>query len=206
MRQQSDIPEGYMRNSQGHLVPIDAINDIDIERDQLVQEIVAKAEELSLSLKMFKYRTLGDIQAFIELSMEKYGVKKGGKKGNVSLSSFDGQYKVQRAVNEYISFDERLIAAKELIDECIHEWVESSGKEIRALIEHAFQVDKEGKVSVGRILGLTRLNIQNEKWQQAMSAITDAMQVSGSTTYVRIYQRVGDTDQFESIPLDIASL
>lgn len=200
------IPTGYMQDIQGRLTPIELIKDIDIARNDLVQELVAHARRTQASLADFKYRALGDIQAFVELSAERYGAKLGGKKGNVTLTSFDGRYKVQRSINETISFDERLQAAKALIDECIHEWVKDSRSEIRALIEGAFQTNKQGDISTSRVLGLKSLNITDQKWQQAMTAITDSIQVNGLTTYVRVYERVGESDQWQPISLDIASL
>ncbi|WP_366515531.1 DUF3164 family protein [Nitrosomonas sp.] len=32
------------------------------------------------------------------------------------------------------------------------------------------------------------------------------MQVAGSTTYMRIYQRVGDSDRYEQLSLDFSKL
>lgn len=40
----------------------------------------------------------------------------------------------------------------------------------------------------------------------AMEAIGEAIQVVGSRQYVRIYERVGDSDQYKSISLDIAGV
>lgn len=203
---QPQAPEGYMKNSAGHLVPVETISDIDLVRDQLVKEVTAKARELQQAMRDFKMNTLGDVEAFIDLSAEKYGVSIGGKKGNVTLVSFDGRHKLQRAIQDSISFDERLQAAKELIDQCIHRWAEGSAAEIRALVDHAFQVDKEGNISTGRILGLRRLSIDDEQWKQAMTAIADSIQITGSQTYIRLYERVGMADQWQAIPLDIAKL
>lgn len=200
-----NIPEGYKRNTQGHLVPIDAIKEIDLARDDLVLEIAAQAKAQSDRLKNFKANAMGDIQAFLELSAEKYGVEMGGKKGNVTLLSFDGKFKLQRAIAEHLVFDERLQVAKELIDGCIHRWAEGSGNEIKALVEHAFQVDKEGKVSTTRILGLRRLDIKDAQWLEAMDAIADSMQVSGSKSYIRIYERQADGESYRPISLDVAA-
>ncbi len=201
-----NIPEGCMQDSKGRWVPVETISDIDLLRDQLVKEVTAKARELQQAMRDFKMNTLGDVEAFIDLSAEKYGVSIGGKKGNVTLVSFDGRYKLQRAIQDSISFDERLQAAKELIDQCIHRWAEGSAAEIRALVDHAFQVDKEGNISTGRILGLRRLSIDDEQWKQAMTAIADSIQITGSQTYIRLYERVGMADQWQAIPLDIAKL
>lgn len=202
----TQIPDGYRMNAQGHLVPVATIKDIDIARDELVREIVNKAKELHSAIARFKAGTFEDIQAFIELSAEKYGAKIGGNKGNVTLMSFDGRYKIQRTVAENITFDERLQAAKQLIDECIHAWSEGVNDNIRALVNDAFRVDKEGDISIGRVLGLRRLDIKDAKWQQAMAAISDAVQVIGSKSYVRIYERQSDIDKWEPIPLDVASV
>lgn len=200
------VPTGYMRNAQGHLVPEEMIAEIDIARDDLVQEVIGNAQRMREQLIEFKRRTMADLYAFVDLSAEKYGVKMGGQKGNITFTSFDGRYKIRIDVNEYITFDERLQIAKQLIDECIRRWAEKSGAEIRALVEHAFQTDKEGKISVGRVLGLTRLKIQDEQWQAAMQAVHDSMQVAGTTTYMRIYQRVGNSDQYEQLSLDFSKL
>ena len=205
-QQKRTIPDGYMEDGKGALWTVDSVKDIDKTRDSLVKEIVAKARKQSEELARFKAAVFGDIEAFIQLSGEKYGVNMGGKKGNVSLLSFDGRYKIQRAVAETLTFDERLQVAKELIDQCIHEWSNGARSEIRALVNDAFQVDKEGRVNTARILSLRRLDIQDEKWLTAMQAIGESIQVAGSKTYFRVYERVGDTDQYKAIVLDIAAL
>ena len=200
------IPAGYMQDAQGKLVPDDMVRDIDKKRDDLVRSIVVDAKRVRDEIVNFKSGTLERIEEFIQLSGKQYQVKMGGKKGNVTLQSYDGKYKVQRAISEYLVFDERLQVAKQLIDDCIHTWTEGSRSEIQVLINDAFQVDKEGRVSTTRILGLKRLNIKDRKWQKAMRAINDSMQVAGSKTYVRIYERVGDTDEYKPIALDVAAL
>jgi len=198
------IPEGYKKDAKGKLVPVDMIKDIDKQRDALVIDLINEAQKQHEALAKFKGDAMTKIQNFIDASGKKYGVKMGGNKGNVTLLSFDGRFKVQRQISEYLIFDERLQVAKELIDKCIHEWTEGSRSEIRVLINDAFQVDKEGKVSTTRILGLKRLDIKDRKWKKAMQAISDSIQVSGSKSYVRVYERVGDTDQYKPISLDMA--
>jgi hypothetical protein len=204
--QNKPIPEGYLRDAKGRLVPTESVRKIDILRDALVIDIVTRAKEQQEQLKAFKAGVFGHIETFIDMSAAEYGVTMGGKKGNVSLLSFDGRYKVQRAVAESLAFDERLQVAKELIDQCIHEWSEGSNANIRALINDAFQVDSAGRVNTARILSLRRLDIKDEKWNTAMKAIGESIQVAGSKTYFRVYERVGDTDQYQPISLDIAAV
>ncbi len=96
--------------------------------------------------------------------------------------------------------------AKSLIDECIHEWMKGSNKNIQALVQDAFKVDKQGKVSVERILGLRRLNIEDERWDRAMDAISDSIQITGSKRYIRVYQRDDASGEYNRISLDAASV
>ena len=203
---QSPIPEGYMRNAQGHLVPLELVKPIDQERDRLVRELVALAKDLNARLVAGKSKMFGDVAAFVELSAEQYGVKRGGLKGNVTLSTYDGAFKLQIATAENVTFDERLQAAKTLIDECINEWAKGSRPEIMVLVQQAFQTDKEGNLNVGRILGLRRLEIADPRWQEAMKAISESVQVIGTKQYVRLYERVGDSDRYVPIALDMVAV
>ncbi|MFD1805579.1 DUF3164 family protein [Pasteurella oralis] len=196
----------YWENAKGTLTPEELIKDIDKARDALVLEWIDKAKTLNKAINAFKTHIFADIQAFVELSAEKYNAKLGGNKGNITLFSYDGKYKIQRAINEHLQFDERIQAAKVLIDECLNEWSIGSRPELKTLIEQAFNVDKEGNLSISRILSLRRVNIQDPRWQNAMQAISESVQVVSSKAYVRIYERQGDTDQYEPITLDIAGV
>lgn len=196
----------FRRNAKGHLVPVDQIKDIDRLRDDLVQQVIGKVKALQEEMSRVKAEISSEVEAFLELSAREYDTAYGGKKGNVTLASFDGQYQVKRAVADHLAFDERLQVAKELIDQCIHEWTASSSSEVQALVEHAFQTDKEGKISTARVLGLRSLNIKDEKWQQAMQAIMDSIQITGSKSYLRFYERQGEDGPHRQIPLDVAAL
>ncbi|PAT00229.1 MAG: hypothetical protein BSR46_03680 [Candidatus Dactylopiibacterium carminicum] len=172
-----------------------------------VREQILSDPELSLEAME---ATFGDIEAFVDLSAEQYGTTLRGVagKGNLSLLTFDGRYKVQRAISESITFDERLLAAKALIDEFINDLTSKPGvpSDLKVLVNDAFQVDKSGNLSVGRVLGLRRFDISDPRWLSAMKAIGESVQVIGSKSYLRVYERVGDTDQFRAIPLDVAGV
>jgi hypothetical protein len=202
---ESKVPEGYMRDSQGRLVPTEMVKPIDLTRDELVKEIVNKALTLSKMLSEFKAKAMDDIEAFVSLSLEKYGVKYGGKKGNISLHSFDGEYRVMVAIADLLMFDERIKAAKELIDECIRDWTSGSKAELRVLINDAFQVDKTGKINTKRVLSLRRLDIKDERWLRAMDAISDSIQIAGAKPYIRIYKRQTN-GEYRQIDMDISAV
>jgi hypothetical protein len=192
-----------MQDTQGRLVPVEMVKEIDRVRDELVRDLIARAEPLRRDLADYRQQALEDIQAFVDLSAERFGATIGGRKGNVTLMSFDGEYKIMRAIDEYMVFDERLQVAKLLIDECITEWAEGSRPEIRTLINDAFQVDKTGRVNTKRVLGLRRLDIQDARWKKAMDAIGESLQTVGSKAYIRIYRRQAD-GSYKQMSLDVS--
>lgn len=199
------IPEGYRENARGCLVPEAQIKEIDKARDELVLEKIAKVKAMQEKLRNLKLEMMGDIAAFVELSAERYGVKVGGDKGNVTLQSFDGHYRIKRQTSETIAFDEGLRAAKALIDECLEEWSRNSPSPLRVLVEQAFQINKEGRINTNAILSLRRHKIEDARWQRAMQAIGDSLQILDSKAYVRFYER-DEQGRYNAIPLDIAAL
>lgn len=205
MTNQAVLAGNYWENAQGHLVPVEAVEPLDVAKDELVREIIAKAVVLQRAMREFKRTTHGDMLAFLDLVAEKYGVKMGGPKGNLTLRTFDGKLKAEINTADYLVFDEQIHVAKAAVDQCIHRWTDGSRSEVRALIEHAFQVDAAGKFSLGRILGLTKLAIDDPEWVQAMRAVRDAIQIVDSKSYIRLYERNAE-GKYLPIPLDIAAL
>lgn len=184
-----DVPDGYMQDSKGRLVPVNLVKKIDVERDELVLAIMQKAVVAATKMKLLRQDILRQIEAFCKRSAEHYGKGLGGLKGNIQLPSYDGKFKILRAVEEHFEFDERLQVAKELIDQCLKEWTEGGRDEIKVIVNDAFQVDQAGRVNTKRILGLRRHDIKDERWKKAMQSISDSICVTASKTYLRFYER-----------------
>lgn len=198
--------QGYWTDALGRLVPDATVSEIDKLREQTVMSLVTEGLDLNKRLAAFKRKAFEDIAAFIEISAERFDVRVGGTKGNVRLTTFARDWKVERSIQEYLSFGEQLLAAKALIDECITEWSQGSRAEIQALVNSAFQVDREGRISTNRVLSLKRIDIKDPKWQRAMAAIHESIQITGTRSYVRIYRRKGEGQDYEAVPLDISSV
>ncbi|HCY15605.1 MAG: sulfate transporter [Curvibacter sp. GWA2_64_110] len=200
------VPPGYWQDANGSLVPVSKVKDIDKLRHKCVSELAEAAKKTSAQLLGFKLSAMQAVQEFVEKSLAQYDVAHGGKKGNITLVSFDGRYKIVRAMQDAIVFDERLQAAKALIDECVKTWSKGSNDNIKVLINDAFQVDKKGSVNTARILNLRTLKIDDEKWQRAMQAIGDSMKVASTKPYIRFYERDERSGEYVPIPLDVAAL
>ncbi|WP_050926377.1 DUF3164 family protein [Vibrio harveyi] len=197
--------QDFRINTQGHLVPLSQIKEIDLLRDEVVMGIVSAAKETQAAMAAFKASSMAKVSDFVDLSAQEFDVKYGGAKGNVQLLSFDGKYKVIRSVGEHRIFDERIQAAKAKIDECITRWSEGSSDQIKALVELAFRVNKQGHIDVNQVLSLRQLNIDDPDWLEAMDAIAESIRVVGKTPYLRVYERQED-GRYKQIALDIAKL
>jgi predicted protein tyrosine phosphatase len=186
------IPEGYMRDAQGRLHPLTMVRPEDKQRDALVRDLYAKFLALRACCTHFRATADADIDAHLELAQERYQVKRGGQVGNLVLSSFDGAIRVVRAVDKLIAFTDEIHAAKTLIFACVAEWVKDARPELAKIADEAFRTDKQGHLSADRILSLLRWDIADERWQRAMQAIKDSIQVQSTRTYLRFYKREAD--------------
>ena len=195
------VPEGCLLNSKGHFVPMDQIPERDQLCDQLVVGRCEKAKVLSTAVGKFRTESLDDIAAFVQLSAEKYKTQIGGKKGNIAVYSFDGRYKMTRKIANCIQFDERLQAAKSIIDECLNEWTAGGNPHARTVVQNAFETDGNGNVAAHKILDLRSIKIDDPKWQRATEAIADAIKIVGTKTYICYYER-GDNGQYNQITID----
>jgi len=208
------IPDGrfkhggdvFMKDAKGNPVPVEMIKPQDLLQDETVRKIMGYWIGLSNQMSRSKVHTFNDIGALEAILAQEYDTPLGGKKGNMTLMSFDGLYKVTVQVADRVDFGPELQVAKTLIDECLTEWAESSRPEIRTVVTRAFNTDKEGQINRSEIFMLLRLDIDDPRWKRAMDAIRDAMRVVGSKTYTRGYQRATNDGLWEPVSLDMAKL
>ncbi|MDO5648842.1 DUF3164 family protein [Paracoccus sp. (in: a-proteobacteria)] len=197
---------------QGRTVPDSMITPADRMKDELAIRLADEAEALQAQIAAFKNRALDDMAAAKALLFEQYGVKIGGPKGGFSVRSYDGATMAEVSVADRIVFGPELQAAKALIDECIEDWAEGVNDNLRILVEDAFAVNKAGRIDTKRVLGLRKLPMKDEagrpdaRWLRAMDAITDALIVDQTATYIRFYRRDPRTNAMAQIGLDFSGL
>lgn len=196
----------YMRDAKGSLVPLELVKPADKLEDETVRKVIGHALDLSDRITRFRGHTMTDLGEFDALLAQEYKVRKGGKKGNRSYQTFDGLQKVVVQVQDTVDFGPQLQQAKNLLDECMNEWAADARPEIQAIITRAFNTDKEGKVNRSEIFMLLRLDITDDRWQEAMRAIREAMRVSCSKEYVRFYTRNNPEANWQAISINIAAV
>ena len=195
---------GYRQDAKGGLIPVSLIKPQHLLEDELVRSVMGFAVALSEQVARFKEHTFDDLGAFEALLAQEYGSTVGGAKGNKTLMSFDGLFKIQVQVADNIVFGPELQIAKGLVDECLNEWSEGARDEIRAIVTRAFNTDKAGQINRAEVFMLLRLEIKDARWLRAMEAIRDAMHVVGSSTYVRCYRRAAFDAPWINVSIDLA--
>lgn len=195
----------YLPDSKGNLATIESVEIVDLLMDEVVRRVVGYALPLSAQIARFKEHSFDDVDSFVALLAQEYGSKKGGRKGNIQLLTFDGLMKVQVAVADNIVFGPELQIAKELFDQCVLEWSVGSHDHIRALIGKAFNTDKAGLVNRSELLSLTKVKIDDDRWNRAVDAIRDAQRVVGSKRYIRVFTRPSCDAEFEPVQINVAS-
>lgn len=197
--------EMHMRDARGYLVPLTTIKPVDLLMDEVTRSLLRKASAHSDALTAFKVDAFAQVRAFMDLLAQHHATKLGGTKGNVTLTSYDGLFKVQVQVADVIELGPELQVAKSLIDECLTEWASGSGAELRAIVNRAFSVEKEGQINRNELLRLMQVNITDPRWVQAMEAIRASMRVIGSREYIRFYRRDRIDGAWQAVTLDLAS-
>lgn len=191
----------YMKNAQGHLVPVANVKEIDMLRDGLVKELVTTAKIQAGHVANFKGYCHSQIADFISLAAQDHNLTMGGQKGNVTLHSFDGQYRVVRAKDDRIVFNEGLTIGRQKVLACVKKWTEGANKHIAAIVNRAFETDKAGHLSASKVMSLFAYNIDDPEWTEALEAIRSSIQVVDTKSYVRFYERDA-LGNYQQIALD----
>ncbi|SFC04679.1 DUF3164 family protein [Pseudoalteromonas denitrificans] len=201
------IPQGFKKDGKGNLVALANIKQTDLIRDEFVYKAIAQAKKMQLELAQFKENQMSEADEFIELLAQEHDVKLGGKKGNITLRSFDHKLKVTLQNQERIELGPQLIIAKQLIDECLETWTQDGNQNIQIIVNNVFNTDKEGTINPQRILSLRKYEITDNsgKWQKAMDLIAESVDVVDSCRFIRFYE-TDENGKEQPISLDIAKL
>ncbi len=202
MSEETKIPEGYMQNGQGHLVPAANVAELDKLRDEQVRMLVEEAEQIGRQVAEFRAWAAGAVASFVELSAQEFGASIGGERGNVTLTSFDGSMKVVRSRADEITFNEAVRVTREKVFACIEKWSDGANANLARLVTKAFETDRNGHLSAAKILSLRQIKIEGDAdWDAAMAALDGAVQVIGSRQYVRFYRR-GPDGKYAQVGVD----
>lgn len=206
MADETTIPDGCWQDTQGRFVPLSKIAPVDRLRTETVRSLIELADKTQAQLATAKREAFTEVEALLQLSLERFGVSIGGARGNVQLLTYDGLLRVDIQRADRLQFDERIKAAEALILECVNKWSEGASDNLKVIVQDAFRTDKSGELSVSRIVSLRRVAIDDPQWTRAMDAINESLTVAGTARYIRFYRRASVESPWEPISLDIAKL
>ena len=200
--------KGNWLDPRGNTVPPKFIPAIDKKRDKAVEDIHAAIEKLESYMLKTKEMSLAIVEAYQTWLENECNSKREGK-GNLQLTNFSGDKRVEIRINDTIEFDERLGLAKAKIDECITRWSDGSRDEIAVIVRQAFNLDKKGNVNRQMIMRLLGLELKDPTWVEAMELIRKSIQVTGSKQYIQMARKVASevgAEQWESINLNFSAM
>lgn len=198
--------KGRWIDATGNPVPPKYIDAVDKRRDALIEKDFRLALQAQKKLETFKATVSSDIAKYLAWLGETNGEEALNPGGNYMLTGFSGDKRIHIKVNQVIEFDERLQVAKVKIDHCLERWAEGGNENLKVIIFDAFKVDQKGRVDTRRILSLRKLKIRDRDWRAAMDLITEAVMVTGSRSYLLFQERLGATDEWRTLRLDLAGV
>ena len=201
---QEPIPPGYRRNERGDLVRESNISSRDRDMDTVVDRIYQYGLDLSKQMGRYRDYTLSDIMGYAARVVGEYGGRIGGRKGNITLTSFSGCRRVQLSQQTYVEVGPEITAVQALIDQCIEEWGRHSSVNLRALVDAAFSPGPDGLISVTALVRLRQVEIDDDRWRAAQRAISDALRPRSRAEYIRLYHRDTPDSSWQPVPLDLA--
>ncbi len=193
------------KDTKGAWVPEGNIRAVDLLRDDVVRDVIKIVKNLSKNIAEHKEQIESEIADFIELSASQYGVTTSTVKGTTSYKTLDGRYEIMIAMSDYMEFNEEISSAKELVDKCLKKWTVGANKNLVAIVNDAFKVDKKGMLDTRRILSLRTYDIDDPDWKLAMEAISNSLTVGRTKKYIRFYETL-ENGAKKQIPLDWSNI
>lgn len=198
----------YMMGPKGELIRPENVKPKARLEDDTARQLIAGADALAAQIAAFKRWAFETVDTFVALQLEKFGAKAAGAKGNMTLYAFDGSLKVVVQTADRLQFGPEIQVAKEIIlHELVPEWAVDSNANLVALVQNAFNTDRQGQLNRYSILSLRRLEIADERWARAMEAIEESERVVGSARYIRFFRRRGPEPDsgWDTISLNMAT-
>jgi len=196
--------DGCWINPQGKPVPTAYIKQYDKKRDSMVEKTSDMMDTLLKRIAITKGRIIELFDKFLEESERLNDVQIGGGKGNVSITNFSGNLKIERCVSEIHEFDERRNQGIALIQKCIEKWSEDVKGPIKAIVNQLF--DERTGIDWKSYIKLKSYKIDDKDWKKAMDILSEAERVIGTKTYFRIYKRDNIEDKWRYRSSDISKI
>lgn len=167
-------------------------------RDDCVTEIVQKALAINEILKAFKTESFNGIETVYKM-LQEHSQRHANGKGNVTLDTSDGKFRIVFKRSDNTRFDERASQAEaHILDFIANRWGnkdDADSKFIKRMLER-----KNGKLDKNRVLDMISMkdNYQDEHWQKGIELLQESIVPDSTKFYAEYYYR---SDEAEWLPI-----
>ena len=179
------------------------------EREVLIKSLCAKAADMNQKIAELKATSFGQLDKFYE-RMKEYGEISTDNRGNFSIKTKDGRLKIEYTNHVIREFDERAETAVEHMELFLkEEFVKKHSQEAYDMIKSLLhRKDSDGSFDINLINRLEQMRdrFNHEHWIKALDLFKESYSESGSSQYIRFYERDPSTQKFKLINLNFASV
>ena len=207
MAQQTSKNQMWIDES-GTQIPFNRVTISEKQREKSATKILKTALGINKALTAFK----SEIKQACEdcetaFAKENNVTRDESYKGNYTFFNFDRSIKVERSVNETITYDEETMQlAKNIFMSFLKESIDSSKEWVRDMVLEAFET-KSGKLDPKRINTLHRYEsrIKNEDYSKACKLAKQAERRPDSKIYYRVWIK-DENGKFKAIELNFSMI
>lgn len=151
----------------------------EIERDSLVETMVATAIDISGILKSFK-TYLNVVFDEHQLRLQEYGGIRSNSKGGFSLQHSNGEMKAVRTRSTQPVWDERSAKALELISDFMQDTVKKKDLKLYEILKSFIQRNENGELEYSKVMHLLshKDKYDDPRWVEGLNLIQESYSIS----------------------------
>lgn len=174
-------------------------------RDQTIMNLCLKAIGISQMLDEFNKIAFKSMENQSE-ALNTYGKLRKNSKGGFTLTTEDGEYRVQYKYNADSYYDERADKAAELLKDFINDFIKKKDRGAADIIMDLLARNNKGQLEYGRISKLygREKDYTDPRWVEAIQLFKDSYQVRDSKYQLYFYKR-NAKNEYEVINLNFGS-
>lgn len=192
----------YWKNAEGDLIPVSRIFPHEKKSDRLVESLHKRIGNLQEKIKAEKAAIAKSVNDYLAVVAADHNEE---WEGGTTLFNFDKSKQVEVRLSKHYVTDERMGIAETKIKNLIRKWAPGSNDNLIALVEIAFELDKQGKYNVDKIIELRKVKIKDKEWKEAMDLAFDSISTDYTKTYFNFRKKNAD-GKLVPIPLNFSAL
>lgn len=195
-------------DESGTQIPFNRITKAERSKEAIIAKVAKSAIAANKHLTTFKEeikKACEDCET--AFAKENNTIRNESYKGNYTAYNFDRTLKIERSVNETITYDEETMhLAKEIFMTFLKESIDSKNDWVRDMVLEAFET-KSGKLDPKRINTLHRYEsrINNAEYTKACKLAKQAERRPDSKIYYRVWFK-GEDKKFKSMELNLSNI